>query len=201
MDDAAGGGAAGAEAVSVPANESDVDVDDDFDDSSNDLAEDAAAYGFDSEMLRWKDSNHESVLFSNFTHTVSFLSFNPKALRQRLHPQLLVHLENNGINVGEDLMYLNSNHWKILSSLTGVLRSEAEARDIMGGNFCLTGDSLLKMLAIFYRIRCGVPVILLGIKSTAYMAHSLSCLINSSTGMHFICIVVYSSVVFLMPSI
>ena len=30
------------------------------------------------------------------------------------------------------------------------------------GSFCLTGDSLLKILAILYRIKCKIPVILLG---------------------------------------
>lgn len=132
------------------------------DDEEVDVDLSAAAFGFNDQLLRWRDSNHECALFSNSTHTVSFMSFDPKRLRENMHPQLLEHLSNNGINVGEDLESLGSSHWKILSSLTGIHRSAAEAEKILGGNFCLTGDSLMKMLAIFYRVRCGVPVVLLG---------------------------------------
>jgi len=32
----------------------------------------------------------------------------------------------------------------------------------MGGGYCLTGDGLLKMLAIHVRVRCGIPVVLMG---------------------------------------
>jgi len=123
----------------------------------------ATYFGFDSQMLRWKDSNHESILFSNATHTVRFLSFDPKALRANMHPLLLQHLTDNGITVGEDLnSMMSTSLWDMLSSVTGVERKLKDASKIMDGNFCLTPDSLMKMLAIFYRVRCGVPVVLLG---------------------------------------
>ena len=48
------------------------------------------------------------------------------------------------------------------------------------GSFCLTGDSLLKILAILYRIKCKIPVILLGEcgcgKTVCYTFHILSLL-------------------------
>ena len=44
------------------------------------------------------------------------------------------------------------------------------------GSFCLTGDSLLKILAILYRIKCKIPVILLGEcgcgKTVCYTSHN-----------------------------
>ena len=37
-----------------------------------------------------------------------------------------------------------------------------EAQSLLGGMYCLTGDTLLKMLAIYLRIRCGIPAVLMG---------------------------------------
>lgn len=127
------------------------------------------------ELLPWQDSNHECVLFNNDAHTVVFLSSHPNKMIQQLHPMLLRHLESNGINVqgSEDCVSSSSDAlWKMLSSLTGVQRSAAEAHQVissvyaifiaissstlqfiqlLGGSYCLTGDSLLKILAIVYR--------------------------------------------------
>ena len=108
------------------------------------------------------ESNHESMLFSNANHTVSFLSLNPAQLQQRMHPNLLRNLEQNRIDVGEDLNALNDRYFEILSALTEVVRTREEAAQLMGGKYSMTGDSLLKMLAIYVRIRCGIPVVLCG---------------------------------------
>lgn len=139
-------------------------VDTEKDDECAQEVEDIAnSFGFNDQMLRWKDSNHECILFSNSTHTVRFLSFDPSTLRRNMHPQLLHHLEDNGITVGENLNDLiGKDLWTLLSSITGVDRNAKEASEVMDESFCLTPDSLMKMLAIFYRIRCGIPVVLLG---------------------------------------
>ena len=113
-------------------------------------------------LLMWNESNHECLLFSNEHHVVSFLSMQPAKMRAKMHPRLLEHLKENKINVGEDLNTVNAKFHEILGSLTGVYLSLDQASKIMGGNYCLTGDSLLKMLAIFVRSRCGVPVVLMG---------------------------------------
>ena len=112
--------------------------------------------------VKWNDSNHECLLFSNEQHVVRFLSLDPKKMREKMHPGLLSHLTQNKINVGEDLHELGADFHKILSSLTGVNRTSEQGKKLLGGKYCLTGDSLLKMLAIFVRIRCGVPVVLMG---------------------------------------
>jgi E3 ubiquitin-protein ligase RNF213 len=120
---------------------------------------------FEIELIKWKDSNHECILFNNIAHTVAFLSARPKEMKNRLHPMLMRHLEQNSISV-EGGTGLNdsfaSSHWKTLSALTGVLREDSQASQILGGTYCLTGDSLLKILAIVYRVTCGIPVVLLG---------------------------------------
>jgi hypothetical protein len=113
-------------------------------------------------LLRWNDSNHECLLFSNRSHVVNFLSLDPKKLRERMHPGLMRHLQQNHINVGSDLDQLGASLGVILGSLTDVQRTPAEAASLLGGRYCLTGDSLMKMLAIYVRVRCGLPVILMG---------------------------------------
>ncbi len=79
-------------------------------------------------------------------------------MRKAMHPGLLSHLQQNNINVGEDLDSLSSRFEFVLRSLTGV-SSEEGTKLFANRGYCLTGDSLLKMLAIFVRVRCGIPVV------------------------------------------
>ena len=112
-------------------------------------------------LKKWGDSNHEAMLFSNQTHTVTFLSQNPKKMKEAMHPNLISHLEANLISVGEALDALNGRFAEILSALTNISRTKAEASQLLP-DYQLTGDALLKMLAIYVRVRCGIPVILMG---------------------------------------
>ena len=111
---------------------------------------------------RWADSNHECLLFSNTNHIVSFLSMNPNEMRDGMHPNLLEFLKNNKVDVGESLDQLSTRHHEVLGALTEVYRTGDDAKNVGGGAYCLTGDNLLKMLAIFIRLRVGIPVILMG---------------------------------------
>ncbi|CAE7752513.1 RNF213 [Symbiodinium necroappetens] len=113
-------------------------------------------------LLRWENSSHDCMLFSNRKHQVCFLSSQPTKLRISMHPGLLFLLERNHVSVGESLDALTADHTKILGCLTGVDRSREEAAQLLDGKYCLTGDAVLKMLAIFVRLRCGLPVILMG---------------------------------------
>jgi hypothetical protein len=96
---------------------------------------------------------------------VSFLSMNAKQMISKMHPSLLRHLQQNNIVVGEELTSLGARHQTILQSVTGVVRSKQETKELMGGKYCLTGDNMLKMLAIYYRVRCGIPVVLMGVRA------------------------------------
>ena len=74
-----------------------------------------------------------------------------------MHPSLLKHLENNRIVVGEDLTSIaaSPSHFQnLLGGLTGVVHTAEEASTLING-YCMTGDSLLKMLAIVYRYYCN----------------------------------------------
>jgi hypothetical protein len=90
-------------------------------------------------LLKWNDSNHECLLFSNESHVVHFLSLDAKIMKNKMHPGLLRHLLQNNINVGADLESLSSNHELILGALTDIKRTKLEAASIMGGTYCLTG--------------------------------------------------------------
>ena len=50
----------------------------------------------------------------------------------------------------------------MLSLITGTHRSRKSAHTILGGEFHLTGDAILKMHAIHARLACGIPVVLSG---------------------------------------
>eukprot|EP00913_Durusdinium_trenchii_P029272 g27439.t1 len=95
------------------------------------------------------------MLFSNRQHQVCFLSSQPSRLRISMHPGLLQLLERNRVSVGESLDALSADHTKVLGCLTGVNRTLADAATLLDGKYCLTGDAVLKMLAIFVRMRCG----------------------------------------------
>jgi hypothetical protein len=114
------------------------------------------------ELLRWNDSNHECLLFSNTTSAVNFLSLDPLKMARTMHPLLMEYLTQNGVWVAEDVDSLNARHHEIISGLTGVTRSKRDADGLLGGRYVITGDTLIKMMAIFVRVRCGIPVVLMG---------------------------------------
>ena len=157
-------------AKKMPLKYAQAQVRDTFDDLSetifdqpleNDLSQETLEELFDN-TLKWTDSNHQILLFSNENHVVSFLSLDPEVMKKNMHPGLLEHLKTNKIEVGENLNRLSTRFHEVLSALTEVKKTRQEAQAIMDGKYCLTGDSLLKMLAIFARLRCGVPVVLMG---------------------------------------
>ena len=63
-----------------------------------------------SKTLKWSESNHESLLFSNENHVVSFLSLDPKKMVDEMHPNLVDFLEENSIPIGESLKDFNARH-------------------------------------------------------------------------------------------
>ena len=135
--------------------------DDDGAGGADGVDEDAGNYMPD-DLVRWNESNHSCLLFDNEEALVSFLSSDPLAMRKSMHPGLVEFLENNHIKVGESLNELNDRHHEILNGLTGKTWTRRQAGGLLGGKYCLTGDALLKMLAIVVRMRCGLPVVLLG---------------------------------------
>jgi midasin (ATPase involved in ribosome maturation) len=94
---------------------------------------------------------------------LSFLALNPVELREEMDAQLYEVLDDNDFNVGEDLDGVeNDKYYKLISLMTGVKRKPAECKKLLGGSYSLTGDNLLKMLAVMLRVNCGIPIILMG---------------------------------------
>ncbi len=57
---------------------------------------------------------------------------------------------------------MSDQHYATLAALTRASWTVEEARQLMDGRYVLTGDNLMKMMAIYVRIQCGVPVVLMG---------------------------------------
>ncbi|KAJ9458845.1 hypothetical protein DIPPA_15027 [Diplonema papillatum] len=110
------------------------------------------------DLKTWNEANHEVLLALPSSDRVSCLGVDRVALIKRMHPDLLAFLENNDVEVGCP----NKELYSMLSALTGVSRDAHVAAKLLGGTYCLTGDILLKILAVFVRSRCGVPVVLMG---------------------------------------
>ena len=109
------------------------------------LEAEANSMGVGSELARWKDSNHECVLFNNGdSYMVKFLSLNPEQLRGSMNTVLLRHLQTSNVVVGEDIKSAEESggdlYWEILAGLTGVKHTREEAMALMGASFCLTAD-------------------------------------------------------------
>lgn len=115
------------------------------------------------DMVKWNDSTHDSLLFSNATGAVKFLTKKAAAMRERMHPYLMETLDERGFDIGGGLeKFGGSDHHATLAALTGVKNSKDPTSNFLGGTFCLTGDCLQKMLALYTRVRSGVPVVLMG---------------------------------------
>jgi hypothetical protein len=118
-----------------------------------------------SSIMPWNDQNHETFLFSNTNHTLAFFSKKPEVMRGHMNPSLLKFLTTNKVTVGENLDDAKADYYRLLSALTNVNRAKGDAEKLLGDlatRYALTGDALLKMLAIVQRLRCGIPVVLVG---------------------------------------
>eukprot|EP00941_MAST-03F_sp_MAST-3F-sp1_P004699 g4699.t1 len=124
-------------------------------------------------LIRWNDSDHMSLLFqisgerssSQSGGGMSFLSLKPDSMRaeiKRAMPVLWGELSFHRFNVGEDLDTLSTKHAAVLSTITGVFRTHENCMKLLDGRYCMTGDALLKMVSIFTRVKCGVPVLIMG---------------------------------------
>uniref|UniRef100_A0A7R9YCP3 Uncharacterized protein n=1 Tax=Pinguiococcus pyrenoidosus TaxID=172671 RepID=A0A7R9YCP3_9STRA len=140
--------------------------------TANDISNPGHTLGADGELkvTPWQSSNHEFVCFQisgrrgvgEHGGGLSFLSIDPELMRQGMDPRFVAELQRYGISIGEDLNSLHKRHSQVLNIITGNRRTEEECAQLLGGHYCMTGDSVLKMLAVFIRIRCGIPVVLMG---------------------------------------
>eukprot|EP00392_Amoebophrya_sp_AT5.2_P009963 g9994.t1 len=116
------------------------------------------------DLLPWSASNHEMLLTAE--REVFFLASNSLELRKRMHPRLVELLDRADVPVGNDLQKLTSNKTgiltRMLAALTNMNADSVKPLPAPLRNFVLTGDVVLKLLAIYLRVRNQIPVILLG---------------------------------------
>jgi E3 ubiquitin-protein ligase RNF213 len=121
----------------------------------------------------WGSSNHECLLFQisgdrrsgQSGGGLTFLSLKPQAMRSNLQQnqkQLFTELQTNQVVIGGNLDEIRGSFHEILGTVTGKFRTKAECESLLEGKFCVTGDAVLKMVAIFLRLKCGIPCVIMG---------------------------------------
>ena len=146
-----------------------------------------AARRFTADLMPWEGSNHETVVVARSGPRrggLRLLCLKDTRLKFSLHPDLLNFLANHGVVTtgGSGSSSLggggggggkstaaeaaaeaeNSTLHGLLGEVTDRHLSSKRALRLLGGRYVLTPDTLLKMTAIVNRMRCGVPVILMG---------------------------------------
>ena len=131
------------------------------------------------DLVPWEASNHEALLVATVgpgRGGLRFLCSRPTHVS--LHPELQGLLDRHLVNLGAASGTGHSSASSgggegaellaLLGEVTDVPRTEGQEtlalamKSGTGGRYVLTADTLLKALAIVARLRCGVPVILLG---------------------------------------
>ncbi|XP_071172243.1 E3 ubiquitin-protein ligase RNF213-like [Mytilus edulis] len=120
----------------------------------------------------WETSPHPYLFFNPDHHSMTFLGFNierrsgnlidhqtRKVLEQQIMtPELFDALEKNDVNLAEN--FDNLKRSEKIAKLCKVLGLET-AHD-PDETYELTTDNVKKILAIYMRFRCGIPVIIMG---------------------------------------
>jgi hypothetical protein len=115
-------------------------------------------------IVQWNDSNHNFLLQQHAgSGGFTLLARDQDKLFATMGGNVKAFLIDNKLaqTVGES-GHMLSEFVKILSKTTGIQKTDAEVMKLGGGRFCVTYDTILKMIAIFTRIRCGIPVVLMG---------------------------------------
>eukprot|EP01012_Entosiphon_sulcatum_P048333 TRINITY_DN6681_c0_g4_i1.p1 TRINITY_DN6681_c0_g4~~TRINITY_DN6681_c0_g4_i1.p1 ORF type:complete len:5149 (+),score=717.09 TRINITY_DN6681_c0_g4_i1:781-15447(+) len=113
-------------------------------------------------LLGWNETNHECIVC--FKTSLVVLAKDERKLFFTVPRPLSDYLRRKGMVVGEDLDVISSRQLEILAAVTDIpLPQEGECSGLLDKSaYCLTGDNLLKMLAIVVRMKNGIPIVLMG---------------------------------------
>ena len=119
---------------------------------------------FDS-MISWEQSDHPVAVWKlNFggmgVDGVDILSMNPAFVQQYLNDNLRHILRGHGMEFDRDWKKLTNE--QAIDLLCHAMGRSREARPRLQTGYVITVDNLLKMLSIALRMRCGLPVIVMG---------------------------------------
>ena len=115
-----------------------------------------------SDYIKWGKTNHEILLFTSDPQqkkTIRVLAVDKDKLTKNIHPLFNSFLENI---VSDAKSMTQSECFEILSSITGISFTEEEGSQLLGSSYVFTGDNLLKILSIYTRLQCGMPIVLMG---------------------------------------
>lgn len=127
----------------------------------------------------WENESHPYIFFNADRFSMSFLGFNVKPRRNTLNAvdphsnivlienvmsgKLFEGLERQGISLTEDFNQLERpDKIRRISCVVGAKRGMTDRRFDPDPTYELTADNVMKMLAIYMRFRCGIPVVIMG---------------------------------------
>ena len=122
------------------------------------------AHRFDS-MISWEQSDHPVAVWKlHFggvgVDGVDILSMNPAFVAQHLNDNLRHILRGHGLEFDRDWKKLTNE--QAIDLLCHAMGRSRDARPRLQSGYVITVDNLLKMLSIALRMRCGLPVIVMG---------------------------------------
>lgn len=118
------------------------------------------------EVIPWQDLSHEFLCTQSAGSQgqsgggLSFLCLDKAKSNLAKFPDFVGFLTDNGITV--DTAQYEKYFVGAINSIIGTHRTQEEADGLMGGHNCITKDSVMKMIALFSRLRSGIPVVLMG---------------------------------------
>ena len=112
-------------------------------------------------VAQWKDSNHNYLLCTP-GGSLRFLSLDHVQLMKFLLDRGVIKERVNFEELGLIKRLEESEFLDVLNSIFETDMSTKEADALIGGDNCITVDSVIKMVALFTRLRSGIPVILQG---------------------------------------
>jgi len=113
-------------------------------------------------LVKWKESNHQCILFQRDSGGVSFLAVDYVQMERSFGAALKDMFAMQGFNLRPSEEEIVALAPSIFSAISGVFRTAEAAATLLQGGYVMTNDNLLKMVAVFVRVRCGAPVVLMG---------------------------------------
>jgi ATPase family associated with various cellular activities (AAA) len=124
--------------------------------SVDEAVEDQSVEEIFADTFTWNESPHSYMVFSNESASIRLLDMPilpAYSVRRVVASNCTVLCLQGGEVVEQEKLRT------VLSELTGCDNDPAALLD---GRYCLTADNLRKLIAVYTRVRCGLPVLLMG---------------------------------------
>lgn len=118
-------------------------------------------------MISWEESEHPIVAFKMNRYgealAVDILSLNPQFVDRHIHGPLKHSLEENSFDFNKDWdRVTNEEGVSILRQIEGLDDDFRGGLHALEPGYVMTVDNILKMLSIQLRLRCNLPVVIMG---------------------------------------